>query len=306
MRYAVHALERTANPAATGDTGRWLLPASLVTVYVVWGSTYFAIRLALESFPPFLMAAVRFLCAGALLYGLARLRGEPAPTRAQWLNSAKVGALLLAGGNGLVVFAEQYVASGLAAILIASVSLWATLFGGLFGAWPTRRQWVGIAIGLGGLTLLNVGADLRGNTLGIAALLLAAVSWAFGSVWSRRLSLPSSAMASAAEMLAGGVLLLGITAVRGERLSHAPSLSATLALAYLVLFGSILAFSAYVLLIRRASPAVATSYAYVNPVVAVLLGVSFGGEHIGPLTIVALAIILSGVALVALKPKPSR
>ncbi|HLL53979.1 MAG TPA: EamA family transporter, partial [Myxococcaceae bacterium] len=167
-------------------------------------------------------------------------------------------------------------------------------------------QWAWIAVGLSGLVLLNLGSDLRGNPLGVGMLLLAAMSWAFGSVLSRRLDLPPGAMASACEMLCGGAVMLVLGGVRGELIPQTATTSAVLAFLYLTLFGSLLAFSAYVLLLKRASAAVATSYGYVNPVVAVLLGVGFGGEQIGAQTVVALAIILSGVALVALGPKTSR
>jgi drug/metabolite transporter (DMT)-like permease len=296
-----------ATPAPrTEDSARWLVPAALLTVYIVWGSTYFAIKLVLESFPPFLMAGARFIVAGALLFGICRVRGEPVPTFRQWRAALLVGLLLLVCGNGLVVFAQRSVASGLAAILIASVSLWATLFSGLFGLWPTLRQWAGIAVGMSGLVVLNLGSDLRGNPVGVGMLLLAAMSWAFGSVLSRRLDLPPGAMASACEMLCGGVVMLVLGAVRGELIPQTATTSAVLAFLYLTLFGSLLAFSAYVLLLKRASAAVATSYGYVNPVVAVLLGVGFGGERIGTQTVVALGVILSGVALVALGPKTSR
>lgn len=295
-------MERSEPVRAEGEK-RWLVPAALLTVYLVWGSTYFAIGRALESYPPFLMASARFVVAGSLLLGVLRLRGAPRITARQWRSAAIVGLLLLAGGNGGVVYAQQSVASGLAAVLVASVSLWSALFGGLFGTWPTLRQWLGVAVGLVGLVLLNLGGDLRGNSVGVAALLFAAMSWAFGSVWSRKLDLPEGALSSAAHMICGGLALLVLALLHGEQLPRHVTLSATLALGYLVVFGSLLGFSAYVFLIRHTSPALSTSYAYVNPVVAVLLGVTLGAERIGLGTVGALAVILSGVALVAL---PSR
>jgi len=292
---------------APADSARWQVPVALAIVYVVWGSTYFAIRVALQGgFTPFVMAGVRFLVAGGLLFALARLRGEPIPTRVQWINAAKMGLLLLVCGNGLVVTAEQWVASGLTAVLIASVTLWSTLFEGLLGTWPNRRQWLGLAVGLSGIVLLNVNAELRGSALGVGLLLFSAAAWAFGSVWSRKWDLPKGAMASAAEMLTGGAVLATLAFLHGERLPAAPSQASVLAVLYLILFGSIVAFSAYLVLIRRASSAVSTSYAYVNPAVAVLLGVTFGAEQISPLTFAALGVILSGVVLVAMAPKSSR
>ena len=279
---------------------RWLVPAALLAVYLVWGSTYYAIRVALEGYPPFLMGGVRFVLAGGLLFLGMRLRGAPGLTARQWGLAAAVGTLLFGVGNGGVVYAEQTVASGLTAILIASVSLWATLFGGLFGTWPTRRQWLGLGVGMTGLFLLNLGGDLQGNTTGVVVLLVASMSWAFASVWSRRLALPAGLQASAAYMLGGGLSLLLMAVLHGERLPHPVNPTATLALGYLVLFGALVGFTAYMFLVQHTSPVVATSYAYVNPVVAVLLGVTLGAEQIGRGTLGALAVVLGGVALVAL------
>jgi drug/metabolite transporter (DMT)-like permease len=284
---------------------RWLVPAALLIVYVVWGSTYFGIRLALESLPPFLMAGFRFLVAGAVLFALSRARGEPLPTKVQWVSGLKVGALLPLVGNGGVVFAEQYVASSLAAIIIATVSLWATLFSGLFGKWPDRRQWAGIALGLIGVAVLNLDGELRGSPLAAGVLFFSAAGWAFGSVWSKRLDLPKGAMSSAVQMVCGGLLLLVVALVKGERLVQVPTATSLAALGYLIVFGSLLGFSAYTFLIRRTSAAVATSYAYVNPIVAVLLGVGFGAEKVSPNLLIALVVILAGVALVAL-PRPTK
>jgi drug/metabolite transporter (DMT)-like permease len=277
---------------------------ALAVLYIVWGSTYGAMRIALGGFPPLLMAGVRFTTAGAALYGALRLRGAPPPTPRQWAHSLLVGVLLLAFGNGGVAAAEQWVASGLAAVVIASVPLWSALFAGLFGAWPTRREGIGLGIGAAGVLLLNLGGDLRGHPLGAGVLLGAAASWALGSVWSKRLSLPTGAMASAAQMLTGGAVLLVASIAHGDRATIA--LGPSLALAYLIVFGSLIAYSAYGFLLRTVSPALATSYAFVNPVVAVLLGVGLGHEHIEPLAIIAMAIILAGVALVIAKPASSK
>jgi drug/metabolite transporter (DMT)-like permease len=270
---------------------------ALLAVYVIWGSTYLGIRIALEGFAPFQMIGLRFLMAGAILYVVLRRRGAPAPTRSQWAASAKIGGLLLIGGTGAVAFAEQWVASGLAAVWIATMPLWAALFAGLFGRWPRRREWIGMGLGLAGVFLLNREGNLQANPIGVIALTAATISWAFGSVWSQRLSLPSGLMASAAEMLTAGALLVPISLLLGEPLP-APSGRALLALLYLTGFGSIVAFSAYTFLLRRVKATVATSYAYVNPVVAVGLGVGLAGEPIGGFGIVAMSVILIGVALV--------
>ena len=279
---------------------------ALLAVYVIWGSTYLAIRIALEGFPPFLMAGVRFVIAGAVLAAVLRARGVSWPTRRQWRGAAIVGGLLLLGGNGGVVFAEQSVASGLTALAVATVALWSAVFAGLWGHWPRRLEWVGLGLGFAGVALLNVGGNLRASPAGSAALAVATMSWAFGSMWSRHLDLPHGLMASAAEMLAGGgLLLVASVAVR----EHAPALHSARpvwALAYLIVFGSWVGFSAYVYLLRRVRPAVATSYAYVNPVIAILLGLGLGGERIAGNEWVAMPVILAGVALVALSQGSDR
>jgi len=280
--------------------GRLGVVAALLAVYVVWGSTYLAIRVALEGFPPLLMAGVRFALAGAALYAWLRLRGTAAPTRAQWGAATLVGGFLLLGGNGGVVVAEQWVASGLTALGVATVALWSALFAGVWGQWPRRLEWVGLAVGFAGVALLNLEGNLRASPMGAVALLVATVSWAFGSMWSRHLDLPRGLMAAAAEMLAGGGLLLVASAVVGERVPPVPAARAWLALAYLIVFGSWVGFSAYLYLLRRVRPAIATSYAYVNPIVAMFLGVAFAGERITPTEWLAMPVILAGVALVAL------
>ena len=287
----------SAPPAGSLRLGLPVLLA-LATVYLVWGSTYLGIKIALEGYPPFLMAGMRFLAAGAVLYAALRLRGAPPPTRAQWRTTAIMGALLLGGGNGLVCLAETTVSSGMAAIAVASMPLWAGLFGWWYGRNPSRREWLGLAIGFAGVVLLNVQGELRASPAGALALLLAPIAWAFGSMWSRGKPLPSPFMGTAAQMLCGGVLMLGIGWARGESLQAEPPLAATLALVYLAGFGSIAAFSAYVYLLDRVRPALATSYAYVNPPIAVLLGVLLLGEQVTALGAVAMAIILAGVVLI--------
>lgn len=276
----------------------WPVLLALATVYLVWGSTYLGIKLALAGYPPFLMAGIRFVAAGLVLYGWLRWRGTPAPTRAQWRTTAIMGALLLGGGNGLVCYAEMTVSSGMAAIAVASMPLWAGLFGWWYGRAPSRREWLGLAIGFFGVLLLNLQGELRASPAGAIALLLAPVAWAFGSMWSRGKPLPGPFMGTAAQMLCGGVLMLGIGLLRGEAIAPSPPWTATLALFYLAAFGSIAAFSAYVYLLDRVRPALATSYAYVNPPIAVLLGVLLAGESLTTLAVVAMVVILAGVVLI--------
>lgn len=279
---------------------RVLIPLALLALYVIWGSTYLGIRFALESWPPFLLAGVRFLCAGVLLYGFLRWRGMAPPTREQWRNAAITGLLLLGMGNGLVCFAEERVSSGIAAVAVASMPLFAALFSGMYGEWPHRRETIGLAIGFAGVIVLNLGSSLAGSTLGAAALLTAAAAWAFGAVWSRRRVMPPGPMNTAAQMLCASVALLAVGFASGEHLPAHPTMRATLALAYLAVFGSIIAFSAFLYVLKHTRPALATSYAYVNPPVAVLFGVLLAGEHVGTFDLAGMAIILAGVAVITL------
>jgi len=243
------------------------------------------------------MAGTRFVLAGGILFAVLRLRGAPAPSAREWWAAARVG-LLLVGANALVAGAEQGVSSSVAAIVIASVPLWTALAAGLLGEWPRPLDWIGIAVGLGGVVLLQAGGELRARPAGAALLVLATWCWAAGSMWSRRLALPKGLMASAAEQLTGGAVLLAAALVRGERLAGVPAARPLLAWLYLVVFGSLLAFSAYVFLLGAVRPALATSYAYVNPAVAVGLG-ALAGEAIPPRALGALALVVLGVALVA-------
>lgn len=273
---------------------------SLAAVYLVWGSTYLAIRLALVSLPPFLMAGTRFAVAGAALFAFLRWRGAPAPTRQQWLSAALIGALLLGGGNGGVVFAEQWVSSSLAAALIATTPLWAVVISGALGKWPTRFEWVGLVIGFAGVVILNLEGELRANPLGAVALMMASLSWSFGSVLSQRLKLPPGMMGSAAEMLCAAPLLLLAGLLRGEHIVWPIPTPALWAWLYLVSFGSIVGFGAYMYLLSRVRIALATSYAYVNPVVALMLGVLIAGERVTRLGLIGIGVILVGVIVIVL------
>jgi drug/metabolite transporter (DMT)-like permease len=278
-----------------------LLIGAFAALYLVWGSTYLVIRIGIESWPPLMMAGIRFLLAGCLMYGFLRYRGFPAPTWAQWKAAAMIGFLLLACGNGGVTLAEHAgVASGIAALAVATMPLFTLLFGLFWGNRTTRLEWAGILLGLMGILLLNLGSNLQASPYGAALVIFAAAAWAFGSVWSKHLPLPEGPMASGAEMITAGMMLLIASALSGEHLEQMPSVAGWGALAYLVVFGSIVAFSAYMYLLKNVRPAAATSYAYVNPAVAVLLGILFAGESIGPEECVAMAVIISAVVLIGL------
>ncbi|QBD80596.1 drug/metabolite exporter YedA [Ktedonosporobacter rubrisoli] len=276
---------------------------ALLALYLIWGSTYLVMRVALQSFPPYIMGGLRFLCAGVILYVILRLRGSPAPTRKEWLGSALIGILMLVGSNGSVSIAEQWVSSGISAVALAAVPLWTAFFVGLFGRWPSRQEWVGLVLGFAGVILLNLEHGMWTNPFGAALLILAPVSWSLGSALSPRFSLPAGLMSSAAQMLAGGAAMLLLGLLMGQRMHSFPTVQALGAMAYLVLFGSLLAYSAYTYLLKRVRTSLATSYAYVNPVVAVALGVGMAGEHITLIGILAMLVILTGVGLVSLRRK---
>ncbi|WP_318365074.1 drug/metabolite exporter YedA [Enterobacter sp.] len=282
---------------------RQFLPliGALFTLYIIWGSTYFVIRLGVESWPPLMMAGVRFLTAGVLLLAFLFATGHRLPPLRPLLNAALIGILLLAVGNGMVTLAEhQNVPSGIAAVVVATVPLFTLCFSRLFGIATRKIEWLGIAIGLCGIVLLNSGGNLSGNPWGAIMILIGSLSWAFGSVYGSRIVLPTGMMAGAIEMVTAGIVLLLASLLTGERLTSLPTLQGFLSVGYLIVFGSIIAINAYMFLIRNTSPAIATSYAYVNPVVAVLLGTGFAGEILSPVEWVALGIIIFAVVLVTL------
>jgi drug/metabolite transporter (DMT)-like permease len=273
---------------------------ALLAVWILWGGTYLATRYAIQSIPTFFMLGARFLIAGVVLYAVLRLRGISAPTGAEWRGAAIVGGLLLTIGMGGTALSQSWVSSSLAALGVASTPIWASLMAGFWGRWPAGRDWLGLGLGFAGVVLLNLEGEMRANPLGALLLLGASLSWAFGSVLAPRLTLPKGLMATAAEMLCAGAMFPLIGLLRGERLTQAPTTSSLVAFAYLVICGSLIAFSAYGFLLRRVRPALATSPAYVNPIVAVALGVGFAGERIGPVGLAAMAVIVSGVALLAI------
>ncbi|MEQ4311445.1 drug/metabolite exporter YedA [Pseudomonas syringae] len=278
-----------------------LLIGAFLALYLIWGSTYLMIRIGVESWPPLMMAGVRFLIAGSLMYGFLRFRGVPAPTWAEWKAAFVIGFLLLACGNGGVTLAEHAgVASGVAALAVATMPLFTLVFGLFWGNRTTSLEWAGIVLGLIGIGLLNLGSNLQASPYGAAVVIFAAAAWAFGSVLSKHLPLPKGPMASAAEMITAGAVLLIGSMLSGERLAHMPTAAGWGALLYLVVFGSIVAFSAYMYLLKNVRPAAATSYAYVNPAVAVMLGVLFAGETIGLEECMAMVVIISGVVLIGL------
>ena len=285
-----------------------LVLLALLLVYVVWGSTFLGIRFALEAGmqPLSMVSGSRFVLAGSLLYGLLRWRGLPAPSRAQWLNMLVMGLCLLFLGNGMVVLAQRDVSSGLAAVAVASVPLWMALFTVIRGQRVSALEWVGLGIGFAGILWLNAGSSLSASPLALVLLLIAPLGWAFGSIWSRGRNLPSPFMTAAGQMLCGGVLLIAAGLASGERWNALPAPSGFLAVSYLCVFGSIIAFTAYVWLLHNVRPVLAGSYAYVNPVIAVALGASLAGERFSLNEFGAMAVILAGVVVMTLAQRSKR
>jgi drug/metabolite transporter (DMT)-like permease len=275
--------------------------ASLIIVYLVWGSTYLALRYLVESLPPLLASGARFLLAGGILYGVLRARGVPAPTRRQWLVAVPIGVLMLVVGNGLVAVAEREVPSGAAAASVASIPLFVALMNSAFGVRPSRRQWAGLVIGFAGVLVMSV-SDARTSPGNALLLVLAPCGWALATVLAARVALPGGLMSAAVQMITGGAgaLLLGLA--WGESVSpliaDPPPARALLAFAYLVVFGSLVAFSAFNYLLQHAPGPVATSYGYVNPVIAVILGTTLGGERLRATTLIAGALVVIGVVAI--------
>jgi drug/metabolite transporter (DMT)-like permease len=282
------------------------LIASLAAVYVIWSSTYLAMRIAVTELPPLLMASLRFAAAGLVLLAVAKQRGVPWPSARQWLRVAPVGALLFVGGNGFVAIAELSVSSGGAAVVCAMMPLWTGVLGAISGERPSRREWLSLTVGFVGVLVLMGGPSLQGEPLHIVLILLAPVSWSLGSVLARRIAKTAKSdtfMSSAMQMLTGGVALAIGALVRGEHWPSHASAQAWLSLVYLLVFGSLIAFTAYNWLLRNTRPVVATSYAYVNPILAVLIGAAVSSEAIGVTTLIANVLIVGAIALALTKPR---
>ena len=283
----------------------WLVPVAFLLVYVIWGSTYLAIAKAIETIPPLVMAGVRFVVAGAALYAGARLLGAPKPARGEWRPAIVVGLFLLLGGNGGVVLAQKSVPTGLTALIVAATAIWMALFEALRpgGRWPRWQAGVGLLGGLAGVgLLLGHKGEGRVDPFGAACLVTASICWALGSIYAKGARLPRSPfVATAVEMMAGGVALVaaaGVTGQWGELNLATVSGNSLLAMTYLAVFGSIVAFTAYVWLLSVKPPSLVATYAYVNPVVAVFLGWAFLGETMSPRMFVAAGAVLASVAVI--------
>ena len=285
-----------------------LIALALFCTYFIWGSTYLAIRFGIESFPPFLMAGFRFTLAGIILYIVMRFLGAPNPNKKQWLGASAVGILLPALGNGTVCYVQQTVSSSVAALSIATAPIWMAIFSSLWGHKITAQEWLGIAVGFAGIAILNVGFLKHGgsfnahaghgNLLSAFLLIFAAASWSFGSVWSKHLAMPTGLMGAACQMLVGGAVLSIFSYGYGETWPVHITAKSWGAMLFLIVLGSLVAYSAYQYLLKTVRPLVASSNTFVNPVVAFAVGIWFAGETVTMTEYMALAVILVGVFLV--------
>ncbi|MFT3926423.1 MAG: drug/metabolite exporter YedA [Myxococcales bacterium] len=308
-------MDSPSSTAVASPRGRFALPVlslspgvllSLAAVYLIWSSTYLALRFMVADLPPLLTSGLRYLLAGLLLYTFLRVRGAAAPTRRQWLLSAITGNLMFFVGNGFVAIAAREVPSGVTAMAVASMPLFLAAMEALLGQRPTRLQGLGLGLGMLGVVWMNAG-ELSVTPGAGVLLMLAPVGWATGSLLVRRVALPTGPMAAAAQMIAGGTVMGLYGYGAGERIVAMPSTSSLLAVVYLVIFGSIVGFSACMHLLRNTSASLATSYAYVNPVLAVALGALVAGERVQPAVLLAGALVVAGVAVLltsAARPKP--
>lgn len=287
---------------------------ALLALYIVWGSTYLGIRFAIETIPPFFHAGIRFLVSGIILLVWQRAAGHELPTRRQWVSTFIIGNLLLLGGNGLVSWAEQFIPSGIAALIIASVPMFLVIAEALRpgGLKPNWRAILGLLVGFAGIYVLVGPSELSGgthlNSFGVAALLCACILWSIGSIYSKTADLPkSSLMTTGAEMLMGSIGLFVVSGFTGELTNWDPSGVSTkslLGLLYLILIGSLIGFGSYIWLLQNAPISLVATYAYVNPIVAVLLGNWLAAEPLEPHIWLATAIIIGSVVFINSARKP--
>ena len=288
---------------------------ALITLYIVWGSTYLGIKVAIETIPPFFQGALRFLISGLIILIWQKSSGQAMPTRKQWFSTFIIGTLLLLGGNGLVSWAEQFIPSGIAALIIATVPLWLVIMEAIRpgGIKPTWQAIVGLVIGFVGIFILAGPAEISGSktnldTFGVVALLFATLLWALGSIYSKSADLPKASMVTTgAEMLMGSIGLMVVSLLTGELHGWDPSGISARSIGgviYLILIGSIAGFGSYIWLLQNAPISLVATYAYVNPIVAVILGYLFANEPLEPRTWIAAAIIIGAVIFINSKGKP--
>ncbi|CAD5373712.1 Permease of the drug/metabolite transporter (DMT) superfamily [Rubrivivax sp. A210] len=299
MSNAILSLPMPSAPRLSG-----LIVACLAATWIVWGSTYLAIKWALVSFPPFFQMGTRFVAAGLLLGAWAAWRGARWPTKAQWVNAAVLGALMLGGGYGATALAQTSVNSGLVVAFIAVVPALVALIQCFYGQRPSGWEAAGILLGLAGVLLLTRGQGFAGSLPGLLAIATACLTWSLGSVWALRglpggrpLTLAPGAAGYASQMLVGGLMLLGASWLAGEQPTLPPDALSLACWFYLVVAGSLIGFSAYMVLLQQTTPTLASTYTFVNPVIGLVLGVVVGGEAVSSLEWTAAAIVSGGVVL---------
>lgn len=271
---------------------------ALILVYIIWGSTYLGGAIALESYPAFMVVSSRLMIAMVILMAILKIKHVPFPPIRHMLNAVFIGGLMFGGGAGLVSFAQHNgVSSGLASLGVAAVPLWATIFASVLGYRPSRLEVVGLVVGISGVAILNLEHGMQSQPLGATALLIGPTLWAFGSMFSNRLTMPKGLMGTVFQMMGGSIVLIVMSIVSHEQFPPQPSVRSTLALLLLAIFGTLIAFSAYMYLVRTVRPTLATSYAYVNPVIAVVLGIVLLAEQISSTGILAMVVIVTGVIL---------
>lgn len=288
----------TSQPQASRPSN-WLIVACLLAVYIIWGTTYFSIKVGIEGVAPLFLVGTRFLVAGACLVAFQLARGRQLPTAIQWRNAALVGFLLLVVGNGGVAIAERWVSSGATVALISVMPLATAVWSSCFGESPRRLEWAAIALGGCGAAVMLMGRDLQGSWLGTGMILCGTTSWSLGTVLSRRLDIPHGPTGFGVEMLCAGIFSIAVSAALGEHWTLPHSARVWEAWLYLVVFGSLIGFSAYRYVVERVSPTLASTYAYINPPVALFVGWALGHETFSSNVLLGLPIVLAGVGLLA-------
>lgn len=286
-------------------------------IYVIWGSTYLAIRFTLETLPPLISSGLRFLLAGIILYIFVRITSKVVfPTLSQWRSASIIGGLLILGGNGNVVLAERYVPSGVAALIIATIPVWMVILEWLWlkQKQPSTAMWIGIGLGFLGVVILIV-PDLTSKTfhlhpIGVLGLVLAALLWSIGSLYAKRLDLPQSVfLATSMQMITGGMMMIGAGFMRGEGALMHPdlfSVKSIIAFIYLTLCGSLWGFTAYIWLLKNVGAVRVSSYAFVNPIVAIILGYGLAGEHLNPQIFIAAMLVIVAVGIITFYKNSSK
>jgi len=272
---------------------------ALFSIYFIWGATNLGNRFALESYPSFMLVGLRLFFAVFILMGILKGRGVSFPPLSQMLNAVFIGALMFGGRSGLLAFAQQQnLGSGMMSLGVATVPLWAMVFAFIFGYRPSKLELAGLGIGMFGIVILNMENDMQSQPLGAIVLLFAPMVWAFGAMYSKELTMPDGFMSTVFQMIGGCIVLFVMSFLQGEQFPSAPTAQATGALIFLSIGGTLIAFSAFTYLVQTVSPGLATSYAYVNPVVAVIFGVLLFEQSMPPTGLLAMVVIGAGVVLV--------